>query len=382
MLGPDVGAQHSLSCSVGGVVGDIATVDVQICVPDLAAGSRRPCDIVCVLDVSGSMQLPAAIKATNEDIEAAGLDRLDLVKHAVKTVVATLQPQDRLALVTYSDQAETKMPLTHMDGRGAEFAKEALDKLKPDGATNLWAGLKMGLDISVQSQAGRAAASEGERSRHICLLTDGQPNEPPAEGHMAALESYLGLSPRASETVVSTFGFGYDLDSKLLLEIAKRLGGMYTFIPDSSFVGTAFVNWIGNAMSTMWQLTEFVVEPLGAASVLEFLGSQGQKNPRAAAGGGPPQTMTLGATVFGQNRNASVRMQVGASAKTGSAPFARICIKGYPGGGRLPVEMVAEARIGQCGRTGSVTITLYVCCFDFSPPACPLSQPALVQAVA
>ena len=167
---------------------------------------------------------------------------------------------------------------------------------------------------------------------------------------MAALESYLSLSPRAGETVVSTFGFGYDLDSKLLLQLAERLGGMYMFIPDSSFVGTAFVNWIANAMSTMWQLTEMVVEPLEGSSVVEFIGSQGQRPDPASGevrygGGPPPQVINIGFSIYGQNRQVSFRVKLAGSAKTSGAPCARVRVRGYPGGGRPPVEMVAEATV-------------------------------------
>lgn len=45
-------------------------------------------------------------------------------------------------------------------------------------------------------------------------------------------------------------GFGYDLDSKLLVEIAREGNGKYAFIPDSSLVGTVFVNAMSNLMST------------------------------------------------------------------------------------------------------------------------------------
>jgi len=52
--------------------------------------------------------------------------------------------------------------------------------------------------------------------------------------------------------IVNTFGFGYELDSKLLEDIAI-LGnsGSYAFIPDGSFVGTIFVNAITTLLTTV-----------------------------------------------------------------------------------------------------------------------------------
>jgi len=46
---------------------------------------------------------------------------------------------------------------------------------------------------------------------------------------------------------LSTFGFGYTLNETLLFDIAKKGGGYFSFIPDSGFVGTCFINAIANA---------------------------------------------------------------------------------------------------------------------------------------
>ena len=76
----------------------------------------RPCDVVCVIDTSGSMQLPAMVKtAEGESSDGDGLDRLDLVKHAVRVVTRTLSPADRLAVVSYNDDVAVNLGLTQMN---------------------------------------------------------------------------------------------------------------------------------------------------------------------------------------------------------------------------------------------------------------------------
>ena len=45
--------------------------------------------------------------------------------------------------------------------------------------------------------------------------------------------------------------FDRTLNSQLLRKIALDGGGMYAFIPDSGFVGTAFVNSLANILSTI-----------------------------------------------------------------------------------------------------------------------------------
>ena len=50
---------------------------------------------------------------------------------------------------------------------------------------------------------------------------------------------------------IHVFGYGYELDSALLAEIAETGKGSYTYIPDCSMVGTAFINFMSNALSTI-----------------------------------------------------------------------------------------------------------------------------------
>jgi hypothetical protein len=54
------------------------------------AGQRTPLDICCVIDVSGSMATTADSKG-NPELMGLGLNVLDIVKHSVKTIVATMQ---------------------------------------------------------------------------------------------------------------------------------------------------------------------------------------------------------------------------------------------------------------------------------------------------
>ena len=84
----------------------------------------------------------------------------------------------------------------------------------------------------------------------VFLLTDGCPNVEPPRGHLPTLEK---LKKKTNFTCsINTFGFGYDLDSKLLENIAI-LGnsGSYAFIPDGSFVGTIFVNAMTTLLTTV-----------------------------------------------------------------------------------------------------------------------------------
>jgi hypothetical protein len=84
---------------------------------------RAPVDICCVIDVSGSMnsELKASLEEGEREpligrlsylllagkaAELTGLSTLDVVKHAVKTIVATMQSDDRISIVTFSNAAK------------------------------------------------------------------------------------------------------------------------------------------------------------------------------------------------------------------------------------------------------------------------------------
>ena len=62
--------------------------------PQGKLGKRPPIDICCVIDVSGSMGTEAPIPAdptTGAPAESTGLSVLDVVKHALRTIIATMQ---------------------------------------------------------------------------------------------------------------------------------------------------------------------------------------------------------------------------------------------------------------------------------------------------
>ena len=100
------------------------------------ADQRLDANLCLVIDVSGSMQMPAVLK----DREAGELSILDIVQHSCRTVIHSLSASDHLAIVAYSDQAEVKLALTAMDDAGKAEAEAALSKLRADGQTNLWQG--------------------------------------------------------------------------------------------------------------------------------------------------------------------------------------------------------------------------------------------------
>jgi len=210
---------------------------------------RYPVDVCCVIDVSGSMGDAAVLKDANGDSETHGLNLLDIVKHATRTIGSLLTSVDRLSVVTFTDNASVVLPLCAMDEKGKKSLDKACDKMRPLLMTNLWDGLVTGMDV-LRTREG----ADASRNATVLLLTDGVPNVEPPRGHMGSLKRYMAQHWPLTETppfTVSTFGFGYSLDSDLLHQVARAVGGSFVFIPDSGLVGTAFVNMLANVLCTV-----------------------------------------------------------------------------------------------------------------------------------
>jgi hypothetical protein len=217
--------------------------------------------------------------ASNTPAESTGLSVLDVVKHALRTIITTMQEDDRIALVTFSSTAKVVADLTKMTRHGQTQVLSTIDGLQPLDGTNLWDGLKVGMDLlkkqTAQSpKSGRfslfkkdAAPAPAARPSTLFILTDGMPNVIPPRGHTAMLKAYLDSLDSSHTFSVSTFGFGYSLESKLLLEIAQVGGGGYSFIPDAGIVGTVFVNAGANAYATYAPHVRLNVEVPDGASV-------------------------------------------------------------------------------------------------------------------
>lgn len=222
---------------------------------------RTPSDLSCVIDVSWSMSMEANVKAASGASESNGLSVLDIAKHAVRTVIQTLNAQDRLCIISFCRQGELVLPLTQMDEAGKAKAEELLEKISFGSGTALWQGLYRSFEELYRHRA-------EDRLGHTMLLTDGETED--ADQLLNYLKESHGRYGGRLPSSVSTFGFGYEIDSKLLVELASACGGTYSFIPDAGFVGTIFVNCISNLLATCCADARLKVEP--AAAVQQVLG--------------------------------------------------------------------------------------------------------------
>ncbi len=201
-------------------------------------GARQPAAFICLIDISGSMNEQASLE-TGPEVDS--FSRLDLVKHSVKTIITMMSPTDYVALVAFDDNAVTRFPLVAMTEASKKKALEVLEAMHPEGSTNIWGALKEAVDIS------RANAVCKTLNTNILLFTDGEPNVNPPGGIIPTLKKYTE-GPRPY--TIHCFGYGYRLQSDLLLAIAVHGSGIFNYIPDCTMIGTIFVNFLSNVLAT------------------------------------------------------------------------------------------------------------------------------------
>ena len=102
-----------------------------------------PVDILAVLDISGSMGHSAAGKNDGSTVYVdLGFSLLDLLKHATKSIIKTMRPEDRLAIIKFDTKQEVIMEFTCMTTENQEKAVLLIDGLEPRKGTNIYSAIE------------------------------------------------------------------------------------------------------------------------------------------------------------------------------------------------------------------------------------------------
>ncbi|XP_024541075.1 uncharacterized protein LOC112349971 [Selaginella moellendorffii] len=245
-----------------------------------AADARAPVDLVTVLDVSGSMRG----------------QKLELVKTAMEFVIRNLRQQDRLAIVSFSDEPKVHLGLKRMTHDGRAAALSAVEKLRSLGGTEIRPGLKAGFDLLSRRKNRNPVSS-------IMLLSDGMDNAITFKRcKVLPVDSYL---EDCSERVpVHTFGFGSDHDPEAMLSIAEATGGSFCYVQEESTVQHAFAQCIGGLLSVVAQEVEVFIEASGGAKIKSVEATAGM----TAMDGDRAATVKLGSLYAEEERDILVEL--------------------------------------------------------------------------
>jgi Ca-activated chloride channel family protein len=163
-----------------------------------------PRNLVFLLDVSGSMTPP---------------DKLPLVKTAMRMLVDTLTPADRVSIVVYAGASGLVLEPTSGD-RKPEIQK-AIAELQPGGSTNGAAGIQLAYDIAAKS------FMKGGINR-VILATDGDFNVGvTSQGELVRL---IG-EKREKGIFLSVLGVGTgNLKDSTMEKLADKGNGNYAYL--------------------------------------------------------------------------------------------------------------------------------------------------------
>ena len=199
----------------------------------LPTGQRPPCNLVFLVDVSGSMSDP---------------NKLPLLKESLKTLVANLNKRDRISLVTYADGTGLALPSTPASEKSRIM--EAIDNLAPGGGTNGEGGLELAYKVATEG------GTETSVNR-VILATDGDFNiGPSSDEEMKKLIE----EKRKSGISLSVLGFGgYASNDSLMETLADNGNGNYASIDSLDEARKVLVKEAGSTMVTVAKDVKFQI---------------------------------------------------------------------------------------------------------------------------
>ena len=218
---------------------------------DLSAGHLSQ-DIVLVIDRSGSMHSQVEAKDRNGQNLENGLSIQDIVNHSAKTVVQTLDEHSRICIIKFDNVIDVVTPLMYATEANKVQIMTSINSIKPGGQTNIWGAL----DKALQILDGR---DDKTRNSAILMLTDGIPNVSPAQGEVETLKRLR--KTKNFTTPIYTFGFGYNLQTTLLYDLAKYSNGGNAHIPDGNMIATVFCNFIATILCSVVMNLQLHITP-------------------------------------------------------------------------------------------------------------------------
>lgn len=179
-------------------------VRVGVASAPATSAARADADLVLVVDCSGSM---------------AEYGKMGMTKDALQTLVTSLRPTDRVAMVCYSTEADVFLEPTPVAER--QSILWAIDELEPMGSTNAAAGLTLGYDLAMEMR------SEGRMTR-VILISDGVANvgETDPDGILARIstEAQAGINLVSVGVGISTY------NDHLLEQLADQGDGWHVYV--------------------------------------------------------------------------------------------------------------------------------------------------------
>jgi len=191
----------------------------------MATRDLPPSNLVFLIDVSGSMDMP---------------DKLPLVQQAFRALVRELRAEDRVAIVVYAGAAGLVLPPT--SGSDKATILDAIDRLHAGGSTAGGAGIKLAYDVAREN-------FDPDGNNRVILATDGDFNV----GVSSDAEMVRLIEQRREEgTFLTVLGFGTgNLKDSKMEQMADKGNGHYAYIDSFREAQKVFVQEFGGTLFTV-----------------------------------------------------------------------------------------------------------------------------------
>lgn len=213
-------------------------VVVSIAAPGAARPARPALSVAIAIDRSKSM--------TGAPLAHA--------KAAAARLVSGLDAGDAFAIVAYSDDDRTIVPMRRATAAHQELALRAIAALEVDSGTCISCGL-----TAVQELLAGTPVAAGVR--RAVLISDGYPNlglrDPDDLVRLAAEGAARGVS-------ITTIGVGLGFDAQTMRRIAEVGRGNYHHAPDPGGLGAAFDREVAGLAATVATSVALAVRAGGA----------------------------------------------------------------------------------------------------------------------
>ena len=187
-----------------------------------------PLNVTLVLDASGSM--------------GEG-NRVAIARTAAESIRQSLRPRDRIAVVQFTDTVIDRFTVKHRRP-GDSAVRRSISRLQPNGATNVQAGLNLGVELASQVRRERPDAYH-----YIILMSDGVANVD-ATNPFAILESAGDYNDENPLRLI-TIGVGIaNYNDYLLEQLAQHGNGWYRYLDDTDQAKSTFSrdSWLSLAV--------------------------------------------------------------------------------------------------------------------------------------
>ncbi|WP_157068629.1 vWA domain-containing protein [Sandaracinus amylolyticus] len=218
LLGPLAGSSFDASTRVGGD-GSI-TIDASLAHDALPGAGGQTSVVVRVAGGHAPSRVPPLRVHLVIDASTSMQSTWAHLQEAALHLVARLRPEDELQIVVYgTDAREALAPVRVGDGSSA---RRVIRALRPDGRTNIEAGLRI------------AYREVRPHASLVVVLSDGVPN-----GGLSTPDELGALSAEANArgAVTTAIGIGWDFHPGILRALAERGRGRFRIAPRAGELG-------------------------------------------------------------------------------------------------------------------------------------------------